>query len=130
MRVDKSLKWRLILALGCLIPVLLASACAGPVKTPDLGPVPMGLRDGSYQGQAESFPGRARVEITIQGGRLTQIRLLEHRYGLGGQAGLIIPDRIVQVQSTDVDAVSGATGSSIIIMKAVQNALEQARPGP
>ena len=130
MIVHNSVKSRLGLALVLVLWAVLVTACSTPVKTPDLGPVPMGLRDGAYQGQAEHFPGRARVEIVIQGGRLTQVRLLEHRYGLGGQAGLLIPDRIVKVQSTDVDAVSGATGSSIIIMQAVQNALEQARLTP
>jgi uncharacterized protein with FMN-binding domain len=130
MSADRPVKTRLILFMGLWLVVLLATACSVPVKTSDLGPVPVGLRDGVYQGQAEHFPGRAMVEIVIEDGFLTQVRLLEHRYGLGGQAGLVIPDRIVQVQSTDVDAVSGATGSSIIIMMAVQNALSLARPGP
>ncbi|GAK56987.1 hypothetical protein U27_03951 [Candidatus Vecturithrix granuli] len=38
----------------------------------------------------------------------------------------IIPQRIIENQSTAVDSVTGATNSSTVIMNAVQNALEKA----
>ena len=44
----------------------------------------------------------------------------------GKKAELIIPGRIIEKQSTDVDAVSGATNSSHVIMNAVQKAIEKA----
>jgi uncharacterized protein with FMN-binding domain len=45
---------------------------------------------------------------------------------LGGPAEEIIPARIIEKQSTNVDAVSGATMSSDAIMNAVQLAIERA----
>ena len=39
---------------------------------------------------------------------------------------MIIPERIIENQSTDVNVVSGATNSSIVIMNAVQRAVENA----
>jgi uncharacterized protein with FMN-binding domain len=39
----------------------------------------------------------------------------------------VIPDAIVQAQSTDVDTVSGATYSSIGIIEGAKNALQNAK---
>ena len=116
------------LRLVIVVLALAAFGCAGPVRPPNLGPVPSsGLKDGRYQAEAEHSPAYVKVEIEIKNGRLVNVNLLQHRYGLGGPAGEVIPGRIVKEQSTDVDAVSGATGSSVLIMTAVQAALDQAR---
>lgn len=111
-----------------LILIVLFVGCAPKTRPTGLGPIPSsGLKDGVYQAEAESFPGWAQVEIIIENGRLTNISILRERVGLGGEAGKVIPSRIVEEQSTDVDAVSGATGSSYIIMEAVQSALDRAQ---
>ena len=92
-----------------------------------LGPVPdSGPADGVYQGKSEIFPCMAEVEIVIRDNRLVDLRMVRERSGLGGKAKEVIPGRIVQAQSTRVDAVSGATRSSRVIMEAVQNALDKA----
>jgi uncharacterized protein with FMN-binding domain len=44
----------------------------------------------------------------------------------GVKADPIIQERIIESQSTNVDAVSGATNSSYVIMNAVQKAVEKA----
>jgi uncharacterized protein with FMN-binding domain len=44
----------------------------------------------------------------------------------GDKANDIIPQRIIAEQSTAVDAVSGATNSSRVIINGVQKALEKA----
>ena len=106
--------------------LLVLAACSSPVRTPDLGPIPTGLPDGRYLGEAEHFPAKAKVEVVVRDGRVADVILLEHRYGQGGPAGDAIPGRIVEEQSTDVDAVSGATGSSILIMQAVEQAIDRA----
>jgi uncharacterized protein with FMN-binding domain len=46
---------------------------------------------------------------------------------MGGKAEIVIVERIIAEQSTRVDAVSGATQSSRVIMHAVQGALDEAR---
>ena len=48
---------------------------------------------------------------------------------LGGPAEEVIPAKIIEKQSTNVDVVSGATMSSDAIMNAVQLAIERASKG-
>ena len=119
--------WVRIALLACL-GLLLLSACATARPPVPLGPVPdSGLTDGVYQGKAEIFPCMAEVEIVIKDHKLVDVRVVRERTGLGGEAKKVVPGRIVQAQSTSVDAVSGATRSSRVIMEAVQNALDKAR---
>ncbi len=115
--------------IGLMLILIVISIGCGPKPRPaGLGPVPpSGLKDGVYRAEAESFPGWAEVEIAIENGRLANVTILRERVGLGGEAGKVIPSRVIEKQSTDVDAVSGATGSSYIIMEAVQSAMDQAR---
>lgn len=80
------------------------------------------ISDGTYIGEYDVNFIYAKVEVTVQNGRITDIVLLEHKNERGKSAE-IITDRIIEQQKTDVDAVSGATNSSIVIKKAVENAL-------
>ena len=47
---------------------------------------------------------------------------MEHRHERGKAAEKVI-EKIIEEQKIDVDAVSGATNSSTVIKKAVENAL-------
>ena len=78
--------------------------------------------DGTYIGEYDSGYIYAKVSVTVANGIITDIRLLEHRHQKGQDAEQITQD-IVASQRTDVDAVSGATNSSLVIEKAVENAL-------
>ncbi len=82
--------------------------------------------DGSYPGEFNRFPVSAEVEVTVQGERVTGIELLSHRHGPGYSAGEIL-DRVIEHQSLNVDVISGATYSSIVILKAIEDALMEAR---
>jgi uncharacterized protein with FMN-binding domain len=84
----------------------------------DISDVP----DGVYAGGYDVDFVYAKVEVTVQNGVITEIDILEHKNGRGSRAE-VIADRIVEEQKIDVDAVSGATNSSIVIKKAVENAL-------
>ena len=85
------------------------------------------LVDGVYDGSYRHGPNSAMVRVTISGGKVVDIELIKHFASwMGDKANEIIPQRIVAEQSTDVDAVSGATNSSRVIMNAVQDALEKA----
>ena len=64
----------------------------------------------------------AKVEVTVQNGVITNIDILEHKNRRGSHAEVVV-DRIIEEQKIDVDAVSGATNSSTVIKKAVENAL-------
>ena len=80
------------------------------------------IPDGIYIGEYDVDFIYAKVEVTVQNRTITGIELLEHKNGRGKPAETII-DRIIEKQRINVDAVSGATNSSIVIKKAVENAI-------
>lgn len=80
------------------------------------------LEDGVYIGEYDVNFIYAKVEVTIQNGQITDINILEHTQKRGKSAETVI-NKIIDEQIIDVDAVSGATNSSIVIKKAVENAL-------
>lgn len=82
------------------------------------------VADGVYLGEYNVDVIYAKVEVTVQGGRIVGIQLLEHRHERGEKAEAIVDD-IVAEQRVDVDAIASATNSSKVIKKAVENALTQ-----
>lgn len=81
------------------------------------------VADGVYIGECNVNFIYAKVEVTVQNKEIEKIRILEHK-NERGQAAETIVDQIVSEQKIDVDAISGATNSSKVIKKAVENALE------
>jgi uncharacterized protein with FMN-binding domain len=84
------------------------------------------LQDGTYEGSYRGGPNMALVQVTIKNSNIVHIEILQHLAWRGGIAEAPIVARIIASQSTRVDAVSGATNSSRVIMNAVQNAIEKA----
>ena len=82
------------------------------------------LEDGVYQGEWSIPPVTAGVEVTMKDGRIAAVQLVRHDHGLGGGAESL-PRAVVESQSLELDAVSGATVSSKCILKAVETALRQ-----
>ena len=80
--------------------------------------------DGVYEGQCDTGVVQARVQVTVRDHRMESIELLEHENGRGTPAEAIL-SQMVQKQTTAVDAASGATCSSKVIRKAVENALAE-----
>ena len=82
------------------------------------------LIDGTYEGK-HSF---VRVAVAVKNGKINNIRLLRHGGGGKKYANMIMPliGKIIKKQSTDIDAVTGATMSSRNLQKAVDNALKKA----
>jgi len=101
--------------------------------------------DGTYKGESVSGV-LVQVEVTVQGGRISDIQILEYREISSIHAGKptareeeswrarreevlrTIPQRIIEKQSTSVDAATGATMSSKTIMAAVEDALTKGIP--
>ena len=81
------------------------------------------ISDGVYIGEYDVDFIYAKVEVTVQNGEITNINILEHR-NERGKAAEAITNKIVDEQKIDVDAISGATNSSTVIKKAVENALK------
>lgn len=93
---------------------------------------PSTYKDGTYAGEAEGDEGGfegglTKVSVTISGGKITAIDLVynEDTAEYFDMAKSLV-DTIISKQSTNVDAVSGATYSSRGIINAVRNALSKA----
>lgn len=86
----------------------------------DLSVLDNGIYTGSYDGGLVS----AKVKVTVKDHKIINIEILEHDNGRGEAAESII-DKIIEIQSLDVDVVSGATASSKVICKAIENSLRQ-----
>lgn len=82
------------------------------------------VADGTYSGTASVGYISASVQVVVSSGGLTDIRLLEHLTERG-QAAERIPNDVLNAQSLDVDVITGATNSSKVILKAIENALTQ-----
>ena len=82
------------------------------------------VADGTYEASSETTLVKAKVKVTVEGGRIKNVDILRHECGLGGPAGAIVND-IEDLNTPDVDAVSGATYSSEVIKDAVRKALRQ-----
>lgn len=81
------------------------------------------VSDGSYIGEYDVDFIYAKAEVTVENGKIASINILEHKHERGKSAETVIA-KIIEEQKIDVDAVSGATNSSIVIKKAVENALK------
>jgi len=86
----------------------------------DIGEIP----NGTYIGECDVNFIYAKVEVTVLDGTITKIDLIEHKNERGTPAEKIT-DYIIREQQLDVDAISGATNSSKVIVKAVEKALLQ-----
>jgi len=88
-------------------------------------------KDGTYIGSAMGFGGTIKVEVTIKGGRMDAIRVLQH----GGETDSYfnkakrVIAKILSAGTPNVDTISGATYSSNGIINAVKNALKKAAGG-
>ncbi|MDD4371412.1 MAG: FMN-binding protein, partial [Anaerostipes sp.] len=84
-------------------------------------------KDGTYEGSGTGFRGNVKVVVTIKGGVISQIKVVEEKDDAAyfNKARGVIAF-ILKSQNTKVDVVSGATYSSNGIIKAVENALKKA----
>ena len=98
-----------------------ASVEALRIQDVDLSKVP----DGVYVGSQDAVLVAAEVRVTVEGGAIRRIEILRHENGRGKPAEGVL-DRVMAAQSLRVDAVSGATSSSKVLLKALENALRGA----
>lgn len=82
------------------------------------------VSDGIYIGEYDVNFIYAKVEVTVQDGKITNIELLEHKNERGKPAEAIL-GKMIDAQEINVDAISGATNSSTVIKKAAENALKK-----
>jgi uncharacterized protein with FMN-binding domain len=110
------------------MPVLEAATARAPaVPISFLEGAGYTYRDGVYQGTAMGYNGAITVQVTVNEGRIASVVILSH---IEDQEYLDRATRVINAivnsQSTNVDAVSGATYTSNAIILAVRDALHQA----
>mgnify|MGYP000987628398 FL=1 len=91
------------------------------------GGIAASVPDGDYEGKGVGYNGNIKVKVTVSGGKITAIEILktddDEEYFYDAKKKVI--QEILDRQTAEVDAASGATSSSDGIMKAVKNALQQ-----
>ena len=82
------------------------------------------IPDGNYRGAAPAYGGELQVEVTMQSGRLQDVKVVRHEEKQYYAAMTETPRKIVQKQGlTGVDATSSATITSEAIINATAQAL-------
>ncbi len=90
-------------------------------KSPPAGTSFGSLADGTRRATVQEGDVSATVEITVSGGGISGLRLVEARNVEQSVADAVFA-AVKESQSSVVDAVSGATASSNVLLKAVEKA--------
>ncbi|AJA47234.1 hypothetical protein CPAST_c11340 [Clostridium pasteurianum DSM 525 = ATCC 6013] len=81
------------------------------------------VANGTYSGSFDALEVGAEVKVTVDDHKITDIKIVNHK-NVRGEKAEVIPERVIAAQSLQVDTVSGATNSSKVILKAIDNALQ------
>ena len=91
-------------------------------------------KDGSYTGSvADAFYGNLQVQVTISGGKITDIAFLQapndnpNSQYINQQADPMLKQEAIQAQSANVNTITGATDSSQAFVQSLAAALNQAK---
>ncbi len=89
---------------------------------------PFDVADGTYKGTARGYGGDVVVAVTIENGYIESVDDVSHANEDDAWWDLakVLFDTIEKEQSTDVDAISSATYSSVGIINAAKKALDSA----
>lgn len=82
------------------------------------------VEDGSYIGVCDAGYVYAKVEVKVENHKMIKVQIIEHRTERGQKAEKIT-NEMQEKQQTKVDAVTSATNSSKVIMKATENAVRK-----
>lgn len=111
------------------------SLTPAPTPTPNAAPQSVSQhKNGTYNGSVEdAFYGNIQVQITINGGRLTNVVFLQYpndrdrSIEINSRAMPILKSQAISTQSAKVDGVSGATDTSDAFVASLTTALSKAR---
>jgi fumarate reductase flavoprotein subunit len=79
-----------------------------------------------YDGYGEGYRGQIHVTVWFEAGSMVDIAIEDTEDArIGGVALAELRERVLEVQSTELDAVSGATESSVGFLAAVDDALSK-----
>lgn len=81
----------------------------------------------TFSSTMKGFKGDVTVSLTVDGDQLTDVTVTgdDETIGIGQKAVEIMPQRMMEANSVDVDTVSGATVTSRVILACAADALSQ-----
>ena len=90
------------------------------------------FKAGTYTATAQGIHGDVTVEVTFSADKITDIKVVKQSetMGIGSKAVEVLPGRMVERQSPNVDGVAGATITSTALRTAVADAVKQAGADP
>jgi len=111
-----------------------AAASGGAGATTPTSDTSTSYKDGSYTGSVEdAYYGSVQVAVTVAGGKITKVSFLQsphtrstsvmiNRFAIPG-----LQQEAISAQSSDVQAISGATFTSQAFVQSLRTALNQAK---
>ena len=91
-------------------------------------------KDGKYTGDSvNALYGQVQVEAIIRDGKVVDIKVLEYPRAnpvsmqKSGQAVIELREESIKSQDSNINAISGATETSIGFIKSLESALEKAK---
>jgi len=84
---------------------------------------------GVYEGVGQGYRGAIKVRVYLSEGGIEDIEILEHQEdSFGADAMEELLERALEMGSPDLDAISGATVSSVGFLSALEAALAKSYP--
>ncbi len=114
-----------------------AQPAPSPTVTPSPAPAPAAsqgqYKDGTYTGSvANAYYGNVQVEAVISGGKIADVKFLQYpnthmtSVYINSQAMPMLTEEALQVQSANVNTISGASETSRAFRESLANALAKA----
>lgn len=127
------MKRSLALILSCML-VATATGCSSntPGSSAPQGGTAQHYQAGTYTVTTPGMKGDMTVEVTFDESSIKDIKVTDHKETFGIGYGLettpieTVPAQIIETQSLDIDAVTGATLTSRFLVNAVSDAVGQA----
>lgn len=120
--------------LMCAALALSLGACSKPAESEIKDEV--SYTAGTYTGEAKGMKGPIVVEVTFTDSEIKEVIVKEHNESYGIGYGMdttpieVIPSAIVENQSLNIDAITGATITTAAVKSAVAEAVKQAGADP
>ena len=132
-------RWGVLLLVVTMIAAF-AVGCGAPKETTPTSPNNQGqppgndtagnagLKVGVYSGVGQGYGGEIKLEVTVAGGEISAIKLVSSKEtdSIGGKAMDTLITAAIDSQSTDFDAVTGATKTTAGFKTALEMALQEA----
>ena len=117
----------LLLAGGVVAAILMESAKVRTYRQMEISHVePAFIRDGVYRGTASDGSFTYEVDVTVKGKTIVEVTAVSNRATPYARYAEGVFSRVLNNQSPAVDAITRATTSSKMLLKAVENALSGA----